>query len=486
MGWKERFFTRPPTWAGLVLAGALTLLTALATWPAAAVAQGPDGYSTYYVAPSCTGVPAPCFTDVQAAVDAADDPGDVIKVATGTYSGINHRGGLAQVVYISKAVTIRGGYAPGNWDIPDPADHSTTLDAQGRGRVVYIAGAISPALEGLRITGGNATGLGGGLWSYDGTGGGVYVVTATATIRHCTIYQNTASRAGWGGGGGVHLLFSPSTLSYNAIYSNTASTGDWGEGGGVGMSASNATLTGNVIQGNTGTAAAHVGLGGGLYIEGGPPFTEGGEAAILRNNVVWGNTASHFGKGLGGGLFVGLGNKSLLVNTVIGDNFSGPTPDSGGGGVAVEVSFPRFVHTTIARNTSGDGSGVYVLDSPRPYSTVFLTNTILVSHTVGITVPAGHTALLDGVLWYDNAGANTSGAGNIAVTDEFAGDPAFAPDGYHLLPVSAAVDRGVDAGVTDDVDEQDRPHNDLPDLGADEWHPPNYFYLPLAVGNYGP
>ncbi len=57
-------------------------------------AQGNDGVSIYYVAPSCGGVPAPCYTSVQDAVDATDDPGDLIKVAAGTYTGINNRGGL--------------------------------------------------------------------------------------------------------------------------------------------------------------------------------------------------------------------------------------------------------------------------------------------------------------------------------------------------------------------------------------------------------
>jgi len=37
----------------------------------------------------------------------------------------------------------------------------TTLDAQRQDRVLYIIGDISPEIEGLSITGGNAAGLGG-------------------------------------------------------------------------------------------------------------------------------------------------------------------------------------------------------------------------------------------------------------------------------------------------------------------------------------
>ena len=60
----------------------------------------------------------PCdYTSIQAAVDAAI-PGDVIKVAAGVYTGVNSYGGLTQTVYISKSLTIRGGYTTTDWSIP--------------------------------------------------------------------------------------------------------------------------------------------------------------------------------------------------------------------------------------------------------------------------------------------------------------------------------------------------------------------------------
>lgn len=48
--------------------GAVLLLLALLQTPGAAAAT--DSYATYYVARSCSGVPSPCFTTLQAAVDA--------------------------------------------------------------------------------------------------------------------------------------------------------------------------------------------------------------------------------------------------------------------------------------------------------------------------------------------------------------------------------------------------------------------------------
>ena len=82
---------------------------------------------------------------IQDAVDAAND-GDVIKVATDVYTDVHSRPSppgyagpavITQVVYISKTVTLRGGYtAPGFADPPDPEANPTTLDAQGQGRVL--------------------------------------------------------------------------------------------------------------------------------------------------------------------------------------------------------------------------------------------------------------------------------------------------------------------------------------------------------------
>ena len=63
--------------------------------------------------------------------------------------------------------------------------------------MLYVTGDISPSVEGLRLTGGDA-GQGGG----DNCGGGVYVISATATIRDNQVFNNTAV-GDYGAGGGL-------------------------------------------------------------------------------------------------------------------------------------------------------------------------------------------------------------------------------------------------------------------------------------------
>jgi len=142
---------------------------------------------------------------------------------------------------------------------------------------------------------------------------------------------------------------------------------------------------------------------------------------------------------------------------------------------------PHLLHTTIACNTGGDGSGVYA-----HLGTVALTNTILVSHTVGIYLDLSKVKL-DATLWHGNT-TDWGGAGTINHSNDYTGDPRFDADGYHLLGGSAAIDKGVDTGVTTDID--DGLRDSAPDLGADEFGsastPTGNIYLSIILKNYSP
>jgi hypothetical protein len=159
-----------------------------------------------------------------------------------------------------------------------------------------------------------------------------------------------------------------------------------------------------------------------------------------------------------------------LLSTLVASNQAAPGGIGSGG--LFSGSQARLVHTTLAHNRGGDGSGLTLLNS-----TGALTNTILVSQTVGITATAGSMIQLDATLWGQGAWANHldwGGAGSVAHTHDFYGDPHFTdpPLGdYHIGPESTALDRGLPTSLVADLDDQPRPDpiTGLPDVGADEY-----------------
>jgi hypothetical protein len=134
----------------------------------------------------------------------------------------------------------------------------------------------------------------------------------------------------------------------------------------------------------------------------------------------------------------------------------------------------------LAQNMGGDGSGVYIRDYLGDPGSAALTNTILVSQTIGFYAEISNTATFNGVLWYGNTTANVGGSGTVTVSQAYTGSPAFVNPGgwdYHIPVTSAAKDRGVSAGAADDID--GAPRLGIPDIGADEYVV--HSYLPVIL-----
>lgn len=413
----------------------------------------------------CASALTPCAS-VQRAVDVAVS-GDELHVAGGTYTGVQARETLTQHLYISQSVTIRGGYPADFSGPPDPALHLTTLDAAGLGRVVVVAPGSHATLDGLQLVNGQAgTQNGGGLYAtqahvtlrgvtFSGNqaefGGGLYFVQGQLTIENSHFMSNTARLGGgaarlYGGtavlshntfanntagfhGGALYLTTGQTTLQHNQFLSNTVTDPNQGWGGGLHLSNGQATLNSNEFQGNQ----AHT--GGGLRL-----FQS---QAMLDANLFVANQGIQ-----GGGLSLEGNSTATFVNTVLLGNTASA--------LHLANAQVKLQYTTFAGNVDG----VVVAGGQ-----VELVNTIVTSQTTGI-VNSGGQVTVTATLW-DTVAQPVVGA--VTQSGGLIGTAAFANDGYHLTAVSDAIDNGVDAGVTADVDGLPRPIGASFDLGAVEW-----------------
>lgn len=280
--------------------------------------------------------PAGCpYDSIQAAVDAAA-PGDVVRVAVGIYTDLHARGQVTQVVYISKSVTIRGGYSLQFTDPPNPTAYPTVLDARGQGRVFFITGDIHVTLQGLRLTGGHIEGDGGGLRASGANvvleqvevrsneahrGGGLYFDNCQVRLWSSLVQDNQAT----GNGGGLYLYNSPAVLARNRLLDN----GSGEDGGGIYMLLQHLYLANNVIAHNRAD-----GRGSGIFLA--------GDADMIHN------TLARNGGPAGQGLYQ-LSNTARLTNTIIVDH---PVGIFVAGSATVNLEATFWGHETWANGTN--------------------------------------------------------------------------------------------------------------------------------------
>ena len=435
---------------------------------------------------------------IQQAVDAAP-LGGIVKTA-GKCVGVEQRGGITQTVYISKSLTLKGGYDYNNWEAyPDPVSNKTILDADRRGRVAVISGTIQVALDGLYITGGLAD-----LAGLSTSGGGMWV-SAELTVTNSTIFSNTSSASG----GGIYIAEKQSPAFYQVSFVDNRAAAGGGYYANVGCKPSlfdvsfvdNVAISGGGIFHNADSLPSLTVVtffSNTAYSNGGGLFDNSNTQSIMKNIIFSGNSAIN-----GGGMFNNNNTDSVFTNVM----FSGNKAKQGGG-IFNNTNKTTIVNGTFSGNYASLNGAVIYNNS----KDLYLYNSILWNNKVSVSPPSITTTVYNdgGSITYTYSLVEASGGseawaadpsyvdglGNIDRDPEFVGpvDPAAAPTtagDLRLKSSSPAIDAGDNFYVTVPFDLDFLPrirdgHGDnqkIVDMGVYEYPSslPYALYTPLIV-----
>ena len=407
---------------------------------AKAVGQGTGvGGERPFMAGAILRVPSDYHT-IQIAIDVAN-PGQIIMVADGTYSGTGNR----DLNLLGKRITLQSENGPAN----------CIIDCQYSGRGFNVHGEnLDTVVSGFTIKNGFAFnspggGPGGGIYCSSGSiincnitncsavdGGGIYG-DDSLFISDCTVNGNTASISG----GGIHCN-GALTITGSSISNNTTS----GQGGGI-TCRDSSTITACTISGNeaSGTDA----IAGGVYCY---------ESMTIRNCTISGNRVylnSPGLSGMGGGIYCRY-NTIIADSLISGNEATGITGGSGGG---ISCWDSTIIQNSIitgnkATGSYGNGGGIFAGGTPR--GTPILTNCTITGNQAPGSASAGggiscygSPILTNCILWGDSPNEMQGGSPTVTYCDIQGGHAGIGNinafpmlTNYHLECGSPCIDAG--------------------------------------------
>jgi hypothetical protein len=387
---------------------------------------------------------------------------NVVTAQVGYGGGIAVEGGgpvtLTGNTIASNVVTATFGYG-GGIDVQQGGPIALSGNTVNDNSIVYPsslhqpgkAGSPSVAFRGPSRTIGSLDPNG----NAGGAGGGVSLQYVTATLSSNIILDNIAADRYNGYGGGTYIYSATVALDHNTIQSNTstldASGGAYGYGGGSYALLGTTTFNGDTVQNNNTNANNVRGQGGGLFAE---------QAQVNLDAVRITSNHAYLEGGLAFlGALVDGSPAYTMTNSLVANN----SATTYGGVTADSVAPGTMANDTVINN--GD-LGIYT-ESP-----LTITNSIIMSHTLGINASHGITET------YNDFYANTTNAQGFTLDPtDLTVNPQLTSN-YHLSASSPVMDAGTRNGAPqDDIDGEPRPMKGTSglykvDIGADEFTGP--------------
>ena len=310
-----------------------------------------------------------------------------------------------------------------------PNEADTLTGGAGLACVAQLIGA-QPTVDGvpdLVIVGGNYISN-----TSTGSGGGLYA-ECDLSIEDTQFVSNTAYSAG----GGLYVTGAELTWITHTTFSN------------------NVVWPYDDAQLPQQPSVVTPGEGGGAFIR---IITDSVTGVTINRSFFVDNSAN-----TGGALALYTDGSANIINSIFARNQASDGP---GSALQLGSGTVNLLHSSIADVSVNAASAIALLSG-----TLGITDTIITSHTVGISTSNETTLIGSHNLFFGNA---TDRIGAAALVNTVSSDPGFAnPNstssaGFRTSPDGAAVDAGLDIDIKNDYADDPRPVGLGPDIGAFE------------------